>query len=154
MRTLFRRKGVRIITAIVSLTAIGIVVTPGPALAAGIPICNTNGNMYCIGAPTIGIGDPVKLTVTGRIINLHDRGYTCCGGHEVFQLQFDADRSKCVGLPTNLSANNTVVRYCSSGNDGGVNWAVELPASGPGVYFYSNRNGAWLASNNSLNGSL
>src|SRR5215470_12864159 len=127
MRIPFRRKVMTSVMAIVSFTAIGIVVSPTAAEASVGKICLTYG-LGCIGAPTIGLGDPVVLTQTGRQINLHDRGYQCCNGLEVFQLQFDADRTRCVGVPA--GSLRTTVRLCSNGNDANVNWAF-MPDGDP-----------------------
>lgn len=127
---------------------------PPPALATDsvITICNTYGHNWCIGAPTLGIGDGVGLTATGRRINFHDQGYTCCGGHEVFQLQFAADTTKCVGVASGFYF--TTVRYCSSGNSANVNWALVSGGSDGSVLFYSNTYDEYLASDNLMDGAL
>jgi hypothetical protein len=155
MRIPFRRKALTIIAAIVSFTAIpaaGIAATATPALAS-INICNTYGGNWCIGAPTIGIGDPVELTATGRNINLVDRGYTCCGGYEVFQLQFAADTAKCVGFPSSPPVRLTV-RYCSGGNSTNTNWALVPGGSDGSTYFGSTTTAGYLSSDNTLGHQL
>src|SRR5215467_2695995 len=99
MRRMLRHKALTIIAAVISLTApaAAIVATATPALAAtGVHICLSSGN-GCVGAPTISFGDSVELTATGRFIVEVPAGFTCCGGHEVFLLQFSADATKCVG---------------------------------------------------------
>jgi hypothetical protein len=150
MRRLLRHKAVTIIAAIISFTAIpaaGIVATATPALAAtGVHIClaSSKGN-GCIGAPTINFGDPVELTATGRLIVEVPAGFTCCGGHEVFHLQFSADATKCVGVPAN--ALNTTVRACSGGDSTNVNWAEE-PQSDGSIIWFNNTVGGFLLSDN------
>src|SRR5690349_20657842 len=118
MSGLLRRKTITIIAAIISFTAIpaaGISATATPALASftDVNICEASGH-FCVGAPTIGYGDPVQLTLTGRSFNEADQHFTCCGGYEVFRLQFAADTAKCVGVPD--SSTNLTVRECSGGN--------------------------------------
>jgi hypothetical protein len=152
MRIPFRRKVVTSIAAIVAVTAIGIVTSQTPAEASVGKICLTYG-LGCVGAPNIGTGDPVVLTATGREINLHDRGYKCCGGYEVFQLQMSADTSKCVGVPD--GGFFTTIRLCSSGNTANVNWAFvpDFQADGA-VYFWSPTLNGYLASDNIQGDSL
>jgi hypothetical protein len=148
MRRPLRHKAVTIIAAIISFTAIpaaGIVATATPALATiGVHICLRSGN-GCVGAPTINIGDPVELTATGRYIVEVPAGFTCCGGHEVFRLQFSADATKCVGVPD--GSLSTTVRACSGGNNSNVNWAEEPQGDGSIKWFSNTKNG-FLSSDN------
>lgn len=151
MRRLFGRKAVTIIAAIVSFTAIpaaGIVATATPALASNY-ICTLSFPGGCVGAPTIGFGDPVELT-TGRLINEVDQGYTCCGGAHVFQFQFAADSAKCVGAVDNGIA--VVVRACSGGNEAGVNWAKFIfPA---GIEWWNNPRQGFLGTDGIVGNQL
>lgn len=148
MRRLLRHKALTIIAAIISFTAIpaaGIVATATPALAAtGVHICLSSGN-GCIGAPTIGFGDPVELTAGGRFIVEVPAGFTCCGGLEVFRFQFSADATKCVGVPA--STINTTVRACSGGDSTNVNWAEEPQGDGS-IIWLNHTVGGFLLSNN------
>ena len=148
MRRLLRRKALTIIAAIISFTAIpaaGIAATATPAPAAtGGRICLASGN-GCVGAPTINFGDPVELTATGRFIVEVPAGFTCCGGHDVFRLQFSADATKCVGVPA--SGLNVTVRGCSGGDSTNVNWAEEVQSDGSIIWF-NNHAGAFLVSDN------
>lgn len=151
MPTILRRRAVTVIAAVISFIAIpaGIAVTAVPALAAS-PICNSFGNQYCIGAPGISSGDPVELTLSGRQINEVAQNFTCCHGHEVYQLQFSADTSKCVGVS---SIGLTTVRDCSAGNASNVNWAKE-PQTDGSVEWFSNPMNGFLASDNGLGDQL
>lgn len=144
MRRLLRRRALTIIAVIISFTAIpaaGIVATATPALAS-VTICNSSGQ-FCLGAPTIDFGNPVVLTVGGRQVTEVYAGFTCCGGHEVFQIQFVADTTKCVGVVDN--GTNVTVRACSGGNKSHVNWAEE-PQSGGIIEWFSNTKDQFLAS--------
>jgi hypothetical protein len=82
-----------------------------PASASVYIICEVHGNHYCVGAPTINIGDPVmEVTTGGRLIDeVTTNGIT--------KLKFNQDQSKCVGVDS--SGINVVVRHCT---DQGVDW--------------------------------
>ncbi len=153
MRRLLRCKAVTIIAAIICFTAIpaaGIVATVTPALAS-VNICNVFGHTYCAGDPgTVNNGDPIVLTVSGRQFNEADQGFTCCGGFEVFRLQFAADTTQCMGVTNNTL--KVTVRDCSGGNNSNVNWA-QVPQSN-GVEWLSNTVGGYLASDNTLGDQL
>jgi hypothetical protein len=146
MRRLLRRKAVTITAAIVSFTAIpaaGIVATATPALASVI-ICNSSGNQLCIGAPTIGFGDPVELTATGRNITRADQFLTY-NTFEVYELKFTADSTKCVGVQ---NANSKVtVRACSGGQSSNTYWARDVQPDGSIKWISTTKNGL-LASDN------
>jgi len=140
MRRLLRRKAVTIIAAIVSLTAIpaaGIVATATPALAS-VHICNVAGNHYCLGAPTINFGDPVELTVTGRDITRVDQ-FLQYDSFEVFQLEFTADTTKCVGVPD--ASNKVTVRACSGGRNSNTYWAKDVQPDGSVKWLSATKNG-------------
>jgi hypothetical protein len=143
MRKLLGRKAVIIIAAIISVTAIpaaGVVATATPAQAATFNICELNGHNYCIGDPgTVSNGDAVVLTgpTEGRLINEVYKGYTCCGGWSVYQLQFVTAPSQCVGVASGAYANVTV-RDCSGGNSNNTNWARRITSSGYVQWLNSN----------------
>lgn len=145
MRKLLRYKAVTLIAAIISFTAIpaGIVATATPALAAG-NLCNTFGS-YCAGGATINIGDPVVLTPTGRVFEEVAQNFKCCGGFEVYQLEFRSNTARCMGIPA--GSINVTVRDCSGGNTTNVNWARE-PQSDGSVKWLNTQQGGFLASNN------
>jgi hypothetical protein len=164
MRRLLRRKAATIIAAIISLTAIpsaGIVATAVPALAS-VHICNVNGVQGCVGAPTVNNGDPVKLTVGGRDINLLDQHFKR-GGDEVYRLQFAAAPSQCVGVASSFFL---TLRDCSGGNNNNTNW-IRVRVSGgigwesntlnnPGLNFFmdsTNTLGEQLRAGGFLNGT-
>jgi hypothetical protein len=152
MRASLRRKVANVFAAMVAVTGIGVFATPTPASADTVMfICNTFGNQYCIGAPDLSIGAGVGLTLTGRRINYHDRGYKCCGGYEVVQLQFASDTSRCVGIADTFFF--TTVRLCSGGNGANVNWAV-VPDGNGNADFLSTTYGEYLASDDLMDGAL
>jgi hypothetical protein len=70
----------------------------------------------------------------------------------VFQLQFNADTTKCVGVPA--FDTNTTVRLCSSGNNGNVNWALIPDGQADGAAYFYNTNGGYLSSDNALRHQL
>jgi hypothetical protein len=87
-----------------------------PAFASDINnvhICLVHGTQDCVGAPTLGSGDKVELTSSGRTINELDKG------NGFWRLQFDADHTKCVGV---ASSRNLTVRDCSEGAASNVDW--------------------------------
>jgi hypothetical protein len=150
MRRLLGRKSVTIIAAIISLTAIpaaGIVATATPALAS-VTICNVAGIMGCVGAPTLGNGDPAVLTASGREITRLDQHFTW-NTFEVYRLQFAAAPSQCAGV---AATGNITLRDCSGGNSNNTNWARE-PVSG-GFVWISITNDRWLTSQNQLGQQL
>ena len=108
MRRMFRRKLVRIFSAMVSVTALagtGIVASANPAQAAGGTICLVSGT-GCIGAPNLTAGSAVRLTASGRTINAH-----VVAGELV--LQITAANNMCVGeTPFN---NSLLLVNCTNG---------------------------------------
>lgn len=146
MRRLLRRKAVTIIAAIVSFTAIpaaGIVATATPALAS-VYICNSSG-LFCVGDPApVNNGDPVVLTVGGRAITRVDT-FLQFNTWEVFQLQFDANPSQCVGVQNSTS--NVTVRNCSGGQNSNTYWAKDVQRDGSVKWVSTTKNGL-LASDN------
>jgi hypothetical protein len=61
----------------------------------------------------------------------------------VFQLQFSADATKCVGVPD--GSLSITVRACSGGNNSNVNW-VEEPVGDGTIKWFSNTKGGFLSS--------
>jgi hypothetical protein len=152
MRRPLGRKAVTIIAAIVSFTAIpaaGIVATATSALAS-VHICNVSGNQYCIGAPTLNFGDPVKLTVSGRDITRVDQGLIY-NIWEVYELKFTADTTKCVGVQD--TGSNVTVRACSGGQSNNTYWAKDVQSDGS-VKWISTTKNELLASDNGLGDQL
>src|SRR5215831_5827056 len=132
MRRLLGRKAVTIIAAIVSLTAIpsaGIVASATPALAS-IHVClqNTQG---CAGAPTVNVGDPVKLTVSGRDINLIHHQF---GASTVYQFQIVANPSQCLGISGGF---NIDLRNCSGHESNNTDWE-KIVGNFTGIAWQSN----------------
>jgi hypothetical protein len=134
-----------IIAAIVfaAIPVAGVTASAAPALAAG-DICNVNGLGYCVGGATIGIGDPVTLEPGGRVIDEVAQNFTCCGGWPVFQLKYNADSARCVGVAA--TSNNVTVRDCSGGASSNVNWARE--DMGSYVIWFNKQGGGILTSHN------
>lgn len=94
---------------------------PAPATAAPaaiiIHICTASGNHYCLGATSITDGTPVTNSNPGRDI-FPSPQFSAPGMGEVYQLQFSADTTKCVGFSANGLAE---VRDCL-GNSNFTNW--------------------------------
>jgi hypothetical protein len=156
MRRLLRRKVVTIVVAIISFATIpaaGIVAPASPALASSGSLCNGYGYHYCADTTDLSYGSYLFLTIpaSGALFNKVDLHFTCCGGHEVYRLQFAQDTARCIGVPGSSTA--VTVRECSGGNSTNVNWA-EFPQSGGGVQWFSNSKNMWLASDNHLGHSL
>ncbi|HLK76804.1 MAG TPA: hypothetical protein VKU77_24565 [Streptosporangiaceae bacterium] len=144
MHRLLRRKAVTIVAAIITFAAIpvAITVTAGPALAAG-DICNVNGLGDCAGGGSIAIGAPVTLESGGRVFNEVAQNFTCCGGWPVFQLQYNENPARCMGVAA--TSNNVTVRDCSGGDRSRVNWARE--DFGSYVEWFNNRGGLLTSHN-------
>ena len=85
---------------------------------ASVTICEVSGS-FCVGAPTIGINDPVKETTGGRLIT-----ESSTNGGNPFKLKFSADTTKCVGVN---ASNNTIVKSCT---DSGVDWNRVIVSTG------------------------
>lgn len=157
MRRLLRRKVATIAAVIISFTAIpaaGIVASASPALASTGYLCNGYGSHYCADTTSLSYGYELFLTIpaSGALFNKVDQHFTCCGGNEVYRLEFNQDPARCIGVPDNSTA--VTVRECSGGDSTNVNWA-ELPQPGGGVWWYSNsKGGMYLASDNTLGHAL
>lgn len=128
MRRLFRRKVLVTLAALISFTTIpaaGIVATATPAMAS-TTICEASGNNRCIGAASLSSGAAAvnAMPASGRQFNFVDKGFTCCGGFEVRQLQLAAAPTLCLGIhldPTH-AGDLITLRNCSGGNSNGTNW--------------------------------
>jgi len=146
VRRLLRCKAVTIIAAIVSLTAslaVGSVATAVPALAS-VQICNVAGNHYCIGDPNgVNNGDPVVLEPVGRDITRVDT-FLQYETFEVYQLQFVANTSQCVGVQN--STKWVTVRDCSGGQNSNTYWGRAVQGDGS-VKWVSTTKGVVLVSN-------
>jgi len=144
------------VAAIISFAAIPAagIVTASPAQASTGFLCNGNGNNhYCADTLDLSYGTHLFLTIpaSGADFNKVDQHFTCCGGHEVYQLKFVQDTARCVGVAAGSTA--VTVRECSGGNSTNTNWA-EFPQSGGGVQWFNNPTNQWLASDNHLGHGL
>jgi len=101
------------------LGAVGIAVaTALPAMAVTINECEVS-HPFCIGAPSLSSGQPVKETAAGRNITLISSG-------QDFKLRFDADTTKCV--LADISNNvDVIVGSCSAS---GSVWSEEFTGTG------------------------
>jgi len=134
VRRLFRRKLVRILTAMVSVTALagtGIVASAIPAQAVGGTICLVSGT-GCIGAPNLTAGSPVNLTASGRTINAH-----VVNGELV--LQINAANNMCVGETG--SNNSLLLVNCTNGF--GRGWTM---GTRNGAFTWADNDGNFITS--------
>jgi hypothetical protein len=159
VRRLLRRKAVITLAAILSFTAIpaaGIIATAGPALAAPGPFCNPGGNMFCIGTAGLTSGTPVTLAMkaNARTLALSDKHFTCCNGHEVYQLQVVNAPTLCLGIHIGQTLPSITLRDCSGGASNGTNWAMEPLGAGAFNWEEPSSNGILLTSDNVLGHQL
>lgn len=85
--------------------------------AAAVHICEVYGS-HCVGAPSLGLGDPVKDTSSGRDIY---ENYISSGNY--YRLEFADDTSKCVGGGSN---NKVVVKNCTGNYSSETGWDKEV----------------------------
>jgi len=144
MRRLFRRKVLVTLAALASfitIPAAGIVATATPAMAS-TTICMASGNMWCIGAASLSSGAMAvnARPANGRQFTIVDKGFTCCGGFEVRQIQLTAAPTLCLGIhidPTH-AGDLITLRNCSGGNSNGTNWIQITDASTASVRWQDN----------------
>ena len=92
---------------IAAITVPGLLVAVSPAASArvGGHLCETFGS-FCVGAPTVGLDDPVVETADGRLLNIFPAG----SGEE---LQLVDNTSLCVAAANNGS--DVVMHPCNGG---------------------------------------
>jgi len=118
LRNVVVRKSVRLFLLGVPTIA-GLVFAVSPPAKASVPVYVKEAYAsYRVGAPTIGLYDPVQQTTDGRLII---QSFTSAGH---LLLMFNADTSKCVAASN--SGDLAVVHPCNGGS--GVVW---IPHTGP-----------------------
>lgn len=107
------RKSVRVfLVAAMAMPGLLLIASPAASASAsaGLHLCETFGP-YCVGAPTVGLDDPVVETVNGRLFN-----FVLAGSGE--EIQFVADTSLCVAAANN--GHDVVQHPCNGGH--GIIW--------------------------------
>lgn len=147
MRRLFGRKVLVTLAALASfitVPAAGIVATATPAMAS-TTICTASGNHWCIGAASLSSGAAAvnAMPANGRQFNIVDKGFTCCGGFEVRQIQLAAAPTLCLGVhsDTEHAGGTITLRNCSGGNTNGTNW-IRITDANTATVFWQNTTGA------------
>jgi hypothetical protein len=139
LRNILVRKPIRVfLVATMAVPGLFLAASPPASASAGSHLCESFGS-YCIGAPSLGLNDPVVETASGRLIDISPVG---TGNQR--ELAFDADPSKCVAAASNGYL--AVIHPCNGGS--GVVW-IEAP--GPsGSLTYESREfpGKYLAGDN------
>jgi hypothetical protein len=121
------RKVIRILVAVTVIAVPGLLFTASPASASGVAlICESySSHGYCIGAPNLGLYDPVVETINGRFIDVQSQG-----GNK-YLLAFQAAPSLCIA-----AANNdylAVIHPCNGG--AGVVWTAHVGPDGMSCTF-------------------
>jgi hypothetical protein len=114
LHSFLAQKPVRALVVVAMLVPASALIASPPASAlASVHVCETFG-AFCVGAPNLGLDDPVVETTSGRDLNIISSGSGVI-------LQFAASSSLCVAAANNGS--DVVQHPCNGGH--GIIWHIE-----------------------------
>jgi hypothetical protein len=124
-----------VLVATMAVPGLILAASPPASASVGLHLCETFGS-YCIGAPSLGLYNPVVETASGRLLEINPVG---TGNQR--ELAFASNPSECVAADND--GDLVVIHPCNGGS--GVVWLEGTGSSGGAIYESREFSGLYLS---------